>query len=260
MIQRLCPQNEMDNAASKYPACRIPPEQFVKFVTQYLAPGLKNGGVKTELWPGTFRENSKHPYAEECMKNEAFRSVTTGLGVQYCQRANIVHLQELYPGLRFMFTESVCNDSKNTAQQAQTRLPQMVDAFTMGCDSFAYWNMMLDENQRSGWGWNQNSLITIDRSAKTIRYNPDYQPMVLVSRAVRPGDVLVESLYTKAEGEAKLRATAAFVRPDKTIIVLAQNLDEKPVTLTIDLGDGKPVPVTLPAQADCAIELASSSR
>lgn len=54
-----------------------------------------------------------------------------------------------YPGLRFMHTEASCDDSKNNAKQARNRFGEMIGNFNNGCDNYAYWNMLLDENQKS---------------------------------------------------------------------------------------------------------------
>jgi glucosylceramidase len=252
-ISRLCPQNEMD-CNPGYPGCVMPPEQMTKLVGQYLAPELKSAGVKTEIWPGTFRETSKVPWAMECLKDDAFRAAAVGLGVQYCSGKSVGAIAAAYPTLRFMFTEAGCEDGKNTVRQARIRMGEMINAFAMGCDSYAYWNMMLDENQKSGWGWKQNSLITIDRATHAVRYNPDFQPVCLVSHAVRPGDARIESAYQPGKA-VRLQVSAAFVRPDGSVTVLTQNINDSAVKISIDIDSAKTVAVTLPPHSDAAISV-----
>jgi glucosylceramidase len=164
----------------------------------------------------------------------------------------VLALGQAYPQLKFMYTEAPCDNGKNTVPQARARLGAVLSAFSLGCDSYVYWNMILDENQRSGWNWSQNSLVTIDRTAHTVRYNADYQPFVLISRFLRPGDVRIDSHYQGAS--ARLHDNMAFLKPDGTYLILAQNQSDLADTLTVSLS-GKRIAVTLPAHADCAIEL-----
>jgi len=250
-IERVCPQNEVDMNPS-YPGCVMKPDQLVKFVTGYLAPQFKASKIPTEIWPGTFREqpimgkNGEKPavlWATECMKDEGFRAVSAGLGIQYYGKKPIQSLKEQYPGLRLMHTEAKCEGGKNTVAEAKGRLPEMIEHFQMGCDTYCYWNMLLDENQKSGWNWKQNSLVTIDRTTGKVRYNLDYQPVYLASKFVRPGAVRVYSDYRKPN--------AAFEDKDKNITILMQGGKEaERVDLIVD---GKKCSIQLPASADCAI-------
>jgi glucosylceramidase len=152
--------------------------------------------MKTEIWAGTFREKPAAPWAAECLKNDTFREAVAGLGIQYHNTMSIEALATAYPGLRFMYTEATCCGGKNTASEAQGHFREMTGAFLTECDAFAYWNMLLDENQKSGWGWHQNSLFTLDRRNGGVRYNADYQPLYLVSRVVRPGDIRVDANWS----------------------------------------------------------------
>jgi glucosylceramidase len=250
-IARLCPQNEMD-LSPKYPGCLMEPAEIVKFITQYLAPQFKNSKIATEIWPGTFREKPKAPYAKECMKDEAFRKVITGLGIQYFNPKSIDSLVQIYPQLRLMHTEAICYNAKNDVDQAQKRYSEILGIFNSGCDTFCYWNMLLDENQKNGWNWAQNSLLTINRASHEIIYNPDYQPVYIVSKFVKPGSVRVEAKF-KALNDSKFSTfVSAFINKNKSITVLAQNINEMPMPIDLNI-DGKVIRIELPAFADCVV-------
>lgn len=245
-IERLCPQNEVD-MNPVYPGCIMKPDQMVKLVTGYLAPQFQASKIPTEIWPGTFREKANQKatvlWATECMKDDGFRAVSAGLGIQYYDGQPVQSLKVQYPGLRLMHTEAKCDGGKNTANEAKGRLPEMIGHFQVGCDNYCYWNMLLDENQKSGWNWKQNSLVTIDRTTGKVRYNPDYQPIYLASKFVRPGAVRVFSDYRKPN--------AAFEDKDKNITILVQGGKEaERVDLIVD---GKKCSIQLPASSDCAI-------
>ena len=250
-ISRLCPQNEMD-ASPGYPGCVMPPPQMTKLVVNYLAPAFKNEGISTEIWPGTFRESPKTPWAAECMKNEPFRKAISGLGIQYYNGKTIQALADTYPDLRFMYTEANCCGGKNTAKEAQAHFREVIGAFLTGCDTFAYWNMILDENQSSGWKWKQNSLVTIDRPTSSVRYNPDYQSIYLISRAVHPGDVRVDANWSNARNGDLASQAAAFLKPDGSVVTLIQNAGPNTLNLKLSI-DGKDSQVTVPSHSDNSI-------
>ena len=246
-ISRLCPQNEVD-MSPKYPGCIMEPAPMVKLVTRFLAPQLKAANLQTEIWAGTFREGMKVDYAAECMKDEAFRKAITGLGIQYFNGGKVQTLLQQYPGLRLMHTEAECSNGGNNPGVAQSRLREFMKVVGVGCDTYTYWNMLLDEKHRSGWNWSQNSLVIIDRQTKEVHYNPDYQPVYLLSKFVRPGVVRVATTY---KGGKNLPAMA-FVGADKSTLVIIQTKPGKEVVLDLTV-DGKSSNVFLPPSADCAV-------
>jgi glucosylceramidase len=251
-IERLCVQNEVDMNPG-YPGCVMKPPQMVKFVAQYLGPHFKSAGVPTQIWAGTFREGLGFTkWGAECLSNDSFRATVSGIAVQYFMPFAVEELRKKYPSLRMMHTEADCCNGANSAGQAAGRMNEMLGAFNAGCENYAYWNMMLDEKQSSGWGWNQNSLVTIDRKVGTVKFNPDYQPVYLASRFVKPGS-------RRIEAGCWGRQVAGFKLPDGSIAILVQNKQDKPATAAIEC-DGVSLSTELPAHADCAIVLEGDKR
>lgn len=255
-VARLCPQNEMD-ANTTYPGCVMPPSVMTRLVTDYLAPAFKADGITTELWPGTFREKPTAPWAAECLKNPAFRKAITGLGIQYYNGNSIRAIREADPSLRFMFTEGTCGWGKNTVREAEGHFRELLGAFLDDCDAYAYWNMILDENQKSGWGWKQNSLVTINRSSGAVRYNPDYQILYLASRSVRPGDTRIEATWKPGRNGDLASQATAFLRPNGSVSILLQNTGSTPHTVDLQI-DEKEHPVNIPAHSSVGIFVSSS--
>lgn len=250
-VNRLCPQNEMD-ASPGYPGCVMPPPQMVKLIADNLAPAFQRDVIKTEIWAGTFREKPEVAWAAECLKTPAFRKAIVGLGIQYYNGHSIEAIAKDDPKLRFMFTEASCCGGKNTPAEAQGHFREIMGAFLTGCDSYAYWNMLLDENQKSGWGWKQNSLVTIDTKSGAVRYNPDYQPLALVSRYLKPGDVRIEAEWSSGRNGAISSQTASFLKPDGSVVAFVQNLGTNALPMKISL-DGKESVITVPGHSDSAI-------
>ncbi len=40
-----------------------------------------------------------------------------------------------------------------------------------GASAYLYWNISLDEGGFSRWGWQQNSLVTVNPAEKTYKFN-----------------------------------------------------------------------------------------
>jgi glucosylceramidase len=246
-IERLCVQNEVDMNPG-YPGCVMKPDQMVKFVVQYLGPQFNSAGVRTQIWGGTFREGCGFvKWGAECLSNESFRSLVPGIAVQYYMPFAVEELKKKYPGVRLMHSEGDCYNGANSPEQAIARMEEMLTSFNFGCENYAYWNMILDEKQSSGWGWNQNSLITIDRKTGAVRFNPDYQPVYLASRFIRSGSKRIEAICWGSK-------VAAFKASDGSIAILVQNKQDLVVAATIRC-DGASYSAELPPHADCVIVL-----
>jgi glucosylceramidase len=98
-------------------------------------------------------------------------------------------------------------------------------------------------------------MITIDRATSTVRYNPDYQPMYLVSRALRPGDVRVDANWASGRNGQLATQAAAFMKPDGTIAALMQNNGPGALTVKLSIG-GADHFAAIPAHSDNAILIA----
>jgi len=239
-INRLLIQNETDMNPS-YPGCDMSPEQMAELVFDYIRPTFKKAGIKTEIWAGTFRGARKD--AEKFLTLKRSKTID-GIGLQYCGRDQIKSLNSDYPDMNFMHTEGRCEHGENSMKQARKRFGEVCMWLNGGCDNFCYWNIVLNENSTSAWGWKQNSLIKIDRKAKTVTYNPDYAPIALLSKFIRPGD---QSLKTKAPAGLDVLA----VRNDKSLVIFLQN-DSKNVSIKQLKVADKLYDVELPATSLCA--------
>ena len=98
---------------------------------------------------------------------------------------------------------------------------------TNGSRTFTYWNMVLDHEGVSPWGWKQNALISINKEEKTVKYNPEFYLMKHLCRFVNPG-----AHRLLAEGDDVL----AFVNPDGSRAVMIVNRDNeaKKISLKVD--------------------------
>lgn len=243
-LERLMVQNEMDSV-SAFPTCAWTPEQFVRFHLEYLKPEFEAHGVATEVWAGTFRTISGIQ-SHACFMNDEFRTFVNGAAFQYSAPDTIRELAGLYPGLRVMHTESVCHNGDNTPVQAAKQFDDVLQYLNAGVDVFSYWNLALNDEGKSSWGWRQNSMATVDRAATALIWNPDAEVYRLLGQAIRPGAVRVTSFSYLAD-------TTCFRDAAGALTLLLWNLeDARMAEVTVD---GKAQTVDLPARSLCAITL-----
>ena len=241
-ISRLFVQNETD-ISTKYPSCIMPPEQLLELATDYIKPEFEKEHIQAEVWAGTFRIAGELVMHKYLMLERA--SELEGIGIQYTNACFLAEVQAKYPGFKFMHTEGICYNGRNTVEQAQSRLEEICNYINSNCTNYCYWNMILNETTESGWGWKQNSLINIDREKKTVQYNPDYNVLYLVSKFIRPGDIRVAA----TGGQSPL---ISVKDKNGVIKIIVQNAadTEQAYRLTIQ---GKESVIVLPARAISAI-------
>jgi glucosylceramidase len=224
-IERILPQNEPD-VPTPYPSCVMLPAQMVEFVVRHLAPALRDSG--TEVWGGTFRMVGGLQ-GHECLSDPAFRAAVGGVGYQYSFYDTLAGLRLLFPGLRVMHTESVCHNGANSWKQAALLFEDLIAYLRAGCETYTYWNMALNEDGRSSWGWKQNSLITVDRPSGTWHANPDLGVLSLFSKHILPGSVRVEAFSFQ-------RPALAVKRPDGVLVAFVANHEPVAKPLKLHLG------------------------
>ncbi len=227
-IRRLLVQNETD-CKTNYPSCIFPPAQMINFVKNYLGPHFQHKHAKTEIWGGTYRVVKDGGYeALSVFSDPGFRKYAKGVGMQYQDYNHLIDFRLLYPNIPLMHTESECFGGENSIEQAYDRLAEISKYVEAGSENFTYWNMILDETNESGWGWKQNSLITIDRTSGEVTYHPDYAVMALISHFVRPGDKRIAHLYWEGP-------TFAVQAPDgkNKVFVVNREAESKSVVLRI---------------------------
>lgn len=242
-VDRLCIQNEPDTYAY-FPGCYMTVEQMTKLTAGYLKPAFRKARLKTELWAGTFRTVGRADHLEAL--NKKFSKTFDGIGFQYAKGYSIKEAQLLYPKVPLMHTEGNCRHGENSAEHAALRMEEMADYINSGTSNFCYWNLILNEESSSTWGWKQNALITIDRQAKTVTYNPDFNAMYIASRTLRPGDVRIGSFSRMPIITVKGK--------DGQIKVLVQNESDKNKPVSLEMA-GRSCRLVLPPKALCALTI-----
>ena len=215
-VDKILIQNETD-IHTKYPSCVMPNNQMYKFVTDYLRPQFEKDKIKTKIWAGTFRTSGALD-AIEFVSNEKYLNSVDGIGIQYTKTNYISDMNLLAKGKPTMHTEGNCYNGQNTTHQAFKRLKEVASYINYGIPNYCYWNMILDETGKSGWGWKQNSLINIDSKTQEVIYNPDYSVIALFSKYMQPGAKRIAS-YAKE--------TLISLKKDNKIYLFVQNKSDK---------------------------------
>jgi len=239
-IQQIHVQNEVV-ADQKFPSCVWTGEQLRDFIRDYLGPAFAEHGLDTEIWLGTI--NAPEPwdewqkkkatghdaYAHTVLSDPGAYQYVKGVGYQWAGKYGIQRTVQSYPELRYMQTENECGDGENTWFYAQYVFSLYQHYFTNGVNAYIYWNMVLEPIGRSTWGWEQNSMLTVDPAAGRLTHNPEYYVMKHFAHFVAPGSRRL-GLKGPWTGDA-----VAFAAPDgRRIVVIANPFKE---TRTIHLAE-----------------------
>ncbi len=242
-VERILIQNEQD-VNTVYPSCRMEVEQMSDFVANHLRPLFQKEGIETELWAGTFRTAGELE-GVRFAASPAMQRCFDGMGIQYTLPQHIFDIKGLAPNIKMMHTECDCFNGENSWAQAETRFAEVARYINGGCDNYAYWNMILNETGKSGWDWRQNSLVTIDRDAKSFTLNPDYAVLALMSRYIKPKSVRIASFS---------RETVITLAQDGGYCLILQNVEPRVKSYDCEI-EGEKVTFEIPAQSICAVEI-----
>ena len=150
------------------------------------------------------------------------------MGFQWAGKDVIGYVHETYPDLRLMQTETECGNGSNDRAEMEHTFELLKHYFSNGANFYMYWNMVLESNGLSHWGWRQNSMISISEDDQVV-YNPEFYLMKHFSYFIRPNARFI-NLGT---GENCL----AFVNDDDEVIIIYYNGNEKPVIKTFAVGE-----------------------
>lgn len=240
-IHQIHVQNEVI-ADQKFPSCKWTGEELREFIADYLGPAFERHGLDTEIWLGTI--NAPDPW-EELIKKESndfdeyaglvlsdpkAYSYIKGVGYQWAGKNAIQRTVASYPELRYMQTENECGDGNNTWLYAKYVYNLYQHYFTNGVNAYIYWNMLLEPKGRSTWGWEQNSMITVDPADALVTLNPEYYVMKHFAYAVAPG-ARREGLAGAWSGKA-----VAFRNPDESLVIVINNPYQERRSLNLAYG------------------------
>lgn len=226
-IAAVYPQNE-PCSNQVFPSCKWRSEDLAFFISDYLGPKFEEDGIKTDIYFGTVN-TSIADYVRTALNNEKAAKYIKGVGFQWSGKKAIPIISKEYPHLKYVQTESECGNGANIWSQAEYTWSLMHQYLTNGASVYAYWNLILNETGVSPWGWRQNSLITINKETKEVKYNPEYYIMKHVSKYVQPG---AHRLITNNSADH-----LAFQNPDGQVVIVVVNQEETDKEMNIGYKD-----------------------
>jgi glucosylceramidase len=235
-IGMVMPQNEF-NSAQVFPSCPWTAGGLARFMG-YLRPQLASR--KVDLFFGTM-ERPTETLVDSVLRDPRSGPAIKGVGFQWAGKGAIAGIHARYPQLALYQTEQECGDGKNDWKYCQYTWGLLKQYLTNGANAYLYWNTSLKKGGVSRWGWSQNSLVTVDETAKTYQFNPEYYLLKHLSHYVQPG---AKRLATSGAFANLL----AFQNPDKSVVVIAQNDHPTPQTLRLRVG-GRTWAPALPADS-----------
>lgn len=233
-IFMVMPQNEF-NSAQNFPSCTWTAKGLADFL-HYLVPAMKEEGV--EVYFGTM-ERANRALVDTVLTDPQIGKDIKGVAFQWAGKDALPLIYGSYPGLTMVMSEQQCFNGANSWDDFLAAWDLLKHNMDNGVSIYDYWNLALFEGEVSTWGWQQNSLISVDYETGTYRKNYEFYEMRHISRYVRPGAV-----YLGTSGS--LEEAMAFRNTDGSIVVLAAEKTGTPRDLTITAGS-KTVKVNLPA-------------
>ncbi|MCH5238864.1 MAG: glycosyl hydrolase family 30 [Muribaculaceae bacterium] len=224
-ISALNVQNE-PCSTQKYASCVWRPEDLAYFIGNFLGPEFEREGIPTEIYFGTINRDNPE-FTRVALNYPPAAKFLAGAGFQWDGKGAIPYISKEYPNLKMMHTEAECGNGSNDWDAAEHTWWQMVHYLTNGACVFTYWNMVLDNEGVSPWGWKQNALISIDKDKKEVRYNPEFYLMKHLCHAVNPGDYRLET-----QGDNDILAFNNSQGKTTVVLVNRENI-EKQVSLKV---------------------------
>jgi glucosylceramidase len=271
-------QNEPNISGVGYPTCVMSGAEMGILIRDYIGPQFKNAGLTTEIWAGTLHSDrnfdSFYPeYIPPTLGDPVANAFISGVGMQWNAISDASKVTQNYPSKRTMQTEVECGNFNWNAGYNKDFPPndwgygiwvfqRMMEWFRNGVNAYCQWNMVLDETGKSNslnGPWPQNSMISINKTTKEIRYNPHFYAVKHFSNYVKPGARRVETTGNYSTGGSNLTNTnlglkvtdgdmMAFLNPDGSIALVMRNSSSTEKSVAIRLGSLKFKP-TIPANS-----------
>ncbi|HEY3388860.1 MAG TPA: glycoside hydrolase family 30 beta sandwich domain-containing protein, partial [Prolixibacteraceae bacterium] len=224
-ISAVMPQNEF-NSCQIFPSCTWTAAGLAKFIGSYLGPAMDK--EKVDIMFGTM-ERPNISLVDTIINDPLAGKYIKGIGFQWAGKKAIIDAHQKYPGMWLYQSEQECGDGKNDWAYCCYAWTLMKHYLSNGANAYMYWNLSLDKDGFSRWGWRQNSLVSVDLMKKTYAYNFEYYLLKHVSHFVMPGAHLLD---IKGSSSNML----AFVNPDKSIVIVLRNDDKVDKNINLKIG------------------------
>jgi glucosylceramidase len=225
-IFMVMPQNEF-NSCQPFPSCTWKVSGLATFVGKYLGPEMKDLGV--EVMFGTM-ERPNPAMVDTLLTDSLSGKYISGVGFQWAGKKALPDIHKRYPDLKIFQTEQECGNGENDWKGCVYSWNLMKHYLNNGTNVYDYWNISLEEGGMSRWGWRQNSLVTVNKNAKTFQFTYEYYLLKHISHYVKPGAKLIA-----ISGE--FTNMLAFRNTDGRYVLVIHNAEDSEAKKVIALGD-----------------------
>ena len=213
-------QNEV-LAEQIFPSCIWQPQNLALFIGDYLGPRFEKEKRDVNIWFGTLNVPNLS-YVQTAMNNPKAAKYIKGFGFQWAGKEMIADAHKAYPLLHIMQTENNWSSAEHTWSLLKHYLNR-------GAEAYIYWNFILETQGISHWGWEQNSMVTINKTTKEVRFTPEFYVMKHLSHYVKSGALLL--------AVSDNNDLLVFKNPDGKIIAILANQSEKDKKVSVKLGE-----------------------
>ena len=224
-IGMVMPQNEF-NSAQNFPSCTWTPEGLARFL-RYLGPEMEKRDV--EVYFGTL-ERGNPTMLETVMADKDASKYVKGIGAQWAGKNALPAVHRQHPGLLVFQSEQECGDGTNAWSYTGYCWQLMKHYFRSGASGYMYWNISTAQGGRSTWGWNQNSLVSVDTAQRSFHFNHDYYLLKHLTHFVSVGAIQLGVNGTCDDA-------FAFLNPDKSVVALIRNELAHPQRVQVQVGE-----------------------
>ena len=218
---QVCPQNE-PCSNQVFPSCIWTGKEMAEFVGKYLGKELEGSGVDivfgTVNGPETDHRMLYTRYSDYlgcAMRDKDARKYITAVAYQWAGKYALLQTMDDFPELEIIQSESECGCGDNSWEHMMYIFELMQLYFRLGASSYVYWNIALEGDSKSTWGWSQNSLIHVVDGKGTL--TPEFYLMKHFSHFVKRG-----ARYLRISGEFSSSAVA-FRNPDGECVLVVAN-------------------------------------
>jgi glucosylceramidase len=237
-IGMVMPQNEF-NSDQPFPSCCWTPEGLARFIP-FLGREMAKTG--TDIFFGTL-ERSNADMLTNVLSDPKAAPFIKGVGIQWGGKGALEDIQRRHPNLPIWGSEQECGRGTNDWHYTRYGWGLMKRYFNAGAGAWHYWNMAMPLDGLTGWGWPQNTLVSVDTQRGTYRLTNDYWLMRHMSAYVQRG-----ARFIPATSFLGFENQLAFRNPNGDLVMVIQNDLATPHSVGIAIGT-KQITPTLPADS-----------
>lgn len=236
-VRALSVQNE-PNATQTWDSCLFTAEEERVFLSEYLYPRMQEAGLDdVDIYIWDHNKERLFDRAEAVITSDNTHLIA-GMAFHWYSGDHFDALRlvrERFPKLKLVFSEGCIEYSRfddNQLTNAQMYGHDMIGNLSAGMNGFLDWNICLDENGGPNYVANYcEAPIICDTKRNELTYKLSFTYISHFSKYILPGAKRIATTIYSDKIEQ-----VAFVNPDNSIIVIAQNRTKEAVPVILRIG------------------------